>query len=357
MTDKSRETGVEALSERSLHILRTLVEQHIRDGQPVSSRSLSRASGLGLSPATVRNVMYDLEEQGYLRSPHTSAGRVPTERGYRLFVDTLLEMQSVEHIPPDELRQQLALDEEAEPKDLVESVSSFLSGFTRMAGVVTLPKRDVATLRYIEFLPLGERRVLVILVVNDHEVQNRVLHTGREYSRSELEQATNYLNETFGGCDLAEIRRRLHGDLEATRDDVNRLMDVLTEMAGQAFADEGEDRSSEFVLAGETNLMNFEELSDVEKLKALFEIFSRKRDLYDLLERCVRADGLQIYIGRESGHEVLDDLSIVTAPYSKDGEIVGVLGVIGPTRMEYDRVISVVDVTSRLLGAALNSRA
>ena len=346
-----------ALPERARHILRVLVEQYVRDGQPVSSRSLSRASGLGLSAATVRNVMYDLEELGYLTSPHTSAGRVPTEQGYRLFVDTLLEMQSLERLAPEELREQLQLDTEAEPKDLVETVSSFLSGFTRMAGVVTLPRRDVSILRYIEFLPLGDRRVLVILVVNDHEVQNRVIHTDRDYSRSELEQASNYFNRAFAGRDLGAIRQNIAAELEATRRDVNRLMDVLVDMAGKAFSEGNEEaRSSDFVLAGETNLMNFEELSDVEKLKALFETFNRKRDLYDLLERSVDADGLQIYIGRESGHEVLDDLSIVTAPYGSRGEVVGVLGVIGPTRMEYDRVMAVVDVTARLLGSALNSR-
>ena len=353
----TRGTGPNQLPERTQHILRTLVELYIREGQPVSSRHLSRVSGLGLSAATVRNVMYDLEEQGYIRSPHTSAGRVPTEQGYRLFVDTLLQMRPVEQVPVEELRRQLTLESGSDSKDLVESVSSFLSGFTRMAGVVTLPRREVSTLRYMEFLPLGDRRVLVILVVNDHEVQNRVIRTERDYSRSELEQATNYLNEQFAGRDLGEIRGELQRELEATRRDVSRMMDIVADMAGQAFAaDNDTDAASDFVLAGETNLMNFEELSDVEKLKALFETFNRKRDLYELLERSVQSDGLQIFIGRESGHEVLDDLSIVTAPYSQGGEVLGVLGVIGPTRMEYERVISVVDVTSRLLGAALNGR-
>lgn len=352
----ARDGGTNRLPERTQHILRTLVELYIREGQPVSSRQLSRASGLGLSPATVRNVMYDLEEQGYIRAPHTSAGRIPTEQGYRLFVDTLLQMRPVEHVPVEELRRQLSLDADSDSKDLVESVSSFLSGFTRMAGVVTLPRRDVSTLRYMEFLPLGDRRVLVILVVNDHEVQNRVIRTERDYSRSELEQATNYLNRQFAGRDLGDIRAELQRELEATRHDVSRMMDIVADMAGQAFDSDNDDSASDFVLAGETNLMNFEELSDVEKLKALFETFNRKRDLYELLERSVQSDGLQIFIGRESGHEVLDDLSIVTAPYSQGGEVLGVLGVIGPTRMEYDRVISVVDVTSRLLGAALNSR-
>ncbi len=345
------------LNERSRHVLQVLVEQHIQDGQPVGSRSLARASGLGLSPATIRNVMCDLEEGGYIRAPHTSAGRIPTERGYRLFVDRLLGMQPGREISLSELRQQLQLDADDPPQDLVESVSSFLSGFTSMAGVVTLPRREASTLRYIEFLPLGDRRVLVILVVNDHEVQNRVIHTDRDYTRRELERATNYLNQRFGGRDLGEVRSALGGELRAVRRELDLMMDAVVDMAGRALGDaEVGTAASDFVLAGETNLMNFDELSNVDKLKALFETFNRKRDLYDLLERCSRADGLQIYIGRESGYEVLDDLSIVTAPYSQGGEVVGVLGVIGPTRMEYDRVISVVDVTSRLLGAALNSR-
>lgn len=353
----SRQRDPRQLSERTRHILHVLVEQYIRGGQPVSSRSLSRASGLGLSPATVRNIMYELEEQGYIQSPHTSAGRIPTEQGYRLFVDSLLKMEPVQRMREDELRKELALDPGAEPKNLIESVSSFLSGFTRMAGVVTLPQRGQTTLRYIEFLDLGQRRILVILVVNDHEVQNQVINVDRDYSRSELEQAANYLNHHFAGRDVSEIRHQLHQELEATRRDVDRMMDVLVDMAGKAFANEGaQTEKSDFVLAGETNLMDFEELSDVEKLKALFDAFNRKRDLYDLLSRCAHSDGVQIFIGRESGHEVLDDLSIVTAPYGRDGEVVGVLGVIGPTRMEYERVISVVDVTSKLLGAALKSQ-
>lgn len=361
MSRQPQDTGPtdNRLSERAQHVLRTLVEQYIGDGQPVSSRALSRASGLGLSPATMRNVMYDLEEQGYIRAPHTSAGRIPTEQGYRLFVNNLLQMQSVEQWSAEQFRRQIALNADEDPRELVESVSTFLSGFTRMAGVVTLPRRDVTTLRYIEFLPLGDRRVLVILVINDHEVQNRVIHTDRDYERSELEAATNYLNQQFAGRDLGNIRSNLKQELQATRQDVHRMMDVLVEMAGKAFQDSDQGDGGEeapLVLAGETNLVHFEELSDVEKLRALFDTFRRKRDLYDLLERAVGADGLQIYIGRESGYAELDELSIVTAPYHQDGEIVGVLGVIGPTRMAYEKVISVVDVTSKLLGAALNSR-
>ena len=353
-----QQDNANALNERSRHVLQVLVEQYIRQGQPVGSRHLARSSGLGLSPASIRNVMCDLEEYGYIRSPHTSAGRIPTERGYRLFVDRLLGMKpDGRQISLAELREQLRLDGSEQPQDLVESVSSFLSGFTRMAGLVTLPRREASTLRYIEFLPLGEQRILVIMVVNDHEVQNRVIHADRDYSRRELERATNYLNQRFGGHQLDAVRRSLERELRAARHELNRMMEAAVAMAGQALSPAEQDTAStDFVLAGETNLMDFDELSDVDKLKSLFETFNRKRDLYDLLERCARADGLQIYIGRESGYEVLDDLSIVTAPYSQGDEVVGVLGVIGPTRMEYDRVISVVDVTSRLLGSALNSR-
>jgi len=350
--------SVSHLSERNQQILRTLVELHIRNGQPVSSRAIARTSGLGLSPATVRNAMYELEEEGYIASPHTSAGRVPTQRGYRAFVDELLRVPPGDQVSAAELRRQLASARGGDSKDLVESVSSVLSGFTHMTGVVTLPRREVSTLRYVEFLPLEQRRVLVILVVNDHEVQNRVISTERDYSRAELERTTNYLNEQFAGRDLADIRRELRRELEATRSDVSRMMDIVADTAGQAFGEaaDGGEGTSDFVLAGETNLMNFEELSDIDKLKGLFDTFNRKRDLFELLERSVQSDGLQIFIGRESGHEVLDDLSIVTAPYSYDGEVLGVLGVIGPTRMEYERVISVVDVTSRLLGAELGER-
>lgn len=345
------------LSERNQEILRTLVELYIRRGQPVSSRAVARASSLGLSPATVRNAMFELEEQGYIASPHTSAGRIPTQRGYRAFVDELLRVRPVDQVAAEELQRQLPTDADVDSRDLVESVSSALSGFTRMAGVVTLPRRDVATLRYLEFLPLGDCRALVILVVNNHEVENRVIRTERDYSRSELEQTTNYLNAQFAGRDVGEIRAELRRELEATRRDVSRMMDIVADTAGQALEDDQTPaQAADFVLAGETNLMNFEELSDVDKLKALFDTFNRKRDLFDLLERSVQSDELQIFIGRESGHEVLDDLSIVTAPYSQGGEIVGTLGVIGPTRMQYERVISVVDVASKLLGSALSGR-
>jgi len=342
------------LSERYQDILRTLVELYIRNGQPVSSRAVARACGLGLSPATVRNAMYDLEEQGYLGSPHTSAGRVPTQRGYRAFVDELLRVRPVDQVSAEELQRQLPALGDADTRGLAESVSSVLSGFTHMAGVVTLPRRDVSTLRYVEFLPLGDRRVLCILVVNDHEVENRVIRVERDYSRSELEQTTNYLNAQFAGRDLGEIRAELRRELEATRRDVNLMMDIVADTAGRAFDDGDPQGTHDFVLAGQTNLMNFEELSDVDKLKALFDAFNRKRDLFELLERSVQSDELQIFIGRESGQEVLDDLSIVTAPYSQGGELVGTLGVIGPTRMQYDRVICVVDVASKLLGSALS---
>jgi heat-inducible transcriptional repressor len=344
------------LNDRALSILRALVEQYIRDGQPVGSRTLSRMPGIGLSPATVRNVMCDLEDMGLLASPHTSAGRMPTAMAYRLFVDTLVEIQPLDSAEVSSIRKQLAPDRSDE--SLVRSASTYLSQITSMAGVVTIPRRDSARLRQIEFLPLSDRRVLMILVTNEREVQNRVLQVDRDYGESELQQAANYINQTFGGVDLSEVRNRVRSELERARSDMDTQMQSMIEVAGRVFApdDESPDsgEQSSFVVAGETNLMSFSELSDVEKLRQLFEAFSQKRDVYHLLERSLSADGIQIFIGQESGYQVLGDCSVVTAPYKVDGEVVGALGVIGPTRMAYERVIPVVDVTSRLLGAALN---
>lgn len=345
-----------ALNERSLSILRALVEQYIRDGQPVGSRTLSRMPGIGLSPATIRNVMCDLEEMGLLVSPHTSAGRMPTPQAYRLFVDSLVEIKPLDSTEVKTIRQQLAPDRSDEA--LIKSASSYLSQITQMAGVVTIPKRDSARLRQIEFLGLSGQRVLMILVTNEQEVQNRVLQLDRDYSASELQQAANYINDSFAGIDLADIRDKVLQSLEQARNEMNSEMQRMIEVAGQVFdasqdGGEGEDQSA-FVVAGETNLMSFSELSDVDKLRQLFDAFSEKRDVYHLLERCLSADGIQIFIGQESGYQVLGDCSVVTAPYSVDGEVVGALGVIGPTRMAYERIIPVVDVTSRLLGAALN---
>lgn len=339
--------------DRSGHVLRALVAQYIRDGQPIGSRTLARASGLRLSPATIRNVMADLEELGFVAAPHTSAGRVPTAKGYRFFVDTLVKLQPLDAEEISRLQSHLVAEGGGDVKTLVETASAALSSLTHMAGVVTLPKQVHATLRQLEFLKLSGQRILAILVINDHEVQNRVLNMDRDYSESELRRAANYLNEKFVGRDLREVRARLVEELQATRESMNRLMIDVISVAEKAL--EPAPERSEFIVSGETQLMDFEELSDLEKLRQLFEAFSAQREILHLLDRSIAADGVQIFIGEESGYRILDDCSVVTAPYRVNDEIVGVLGVIGPTRMAYERVIPIVDITARLVGAALNS--
>lgn len=341
------------LNERAQHLFRVLVERHISDGQPVGSRTLSRDSGLDLSPATVRNVMADLEELGFLRSPHTSAGRVPTVRGYRFFVDSLMQVKSLSDQEIEALRRHF--EAACSTNELVQTVSSMLSGVTQLAGVVMLPRHNVHTLRHVEFLPLSDRRVLVILVLNEHEVQNRIIHIEREYSASELQQAANFLNLHCAGRDLLQVRQVLLSDLQATRETMNELMETAIAMADKVFREESTD-AEDFVLDGETNLMGFAELADMDKLRSLFEAFNRKRDILHLLDRCINARGVQIFIGEESGYEALDECSVVTAPYTVEGQVLGVLGVIGPTRMAYERIIPIVEVSARLLASALNSR-
>jgi len=339
--------------ERARHVLQILVQKYIRDGQPVGSRLLSRESGLDLSPASIRNVMADLEELGFITAPHTSAGRVPTDKGYRFFVDTLLKLEPPDERQIDQLRIELSQFAD-DPGGLVAHASNLLSGLTRLAGVVTVPKPRDETLRQVEFLPLSENRVLAILILNDHEVQNRILHLGRDFNQDELRRAANYLNEKFAGRDLGGIRRLLLEELQNTRETVNRMMHDAIEMAQLAFEQPNRPRP-EYVMAGQTNLMDFRELSDVEKLRRLFEAFSRQRDMLHILDQCVTADGVQLFIGEESGYSVLDECTVVTSPYTVDDTVVGVLGVIGPTRMAYDRVIPIVDVTARLLGRSLKS--
>ncbi|MDG4552230.1 MAG: heat-inducible transcriptional repressor HrcA [Candidatus Contendobacter sp.] len=350
---ESTGAGRSTLNERTQHLLRALVERYIRNGQPVGSRTLARDAGLDLSPATIRNVMADLEELGYLRAPHTSAGRVPTARGYRFFIDTLLHLKPLEDREVETLRRRI--DQPVrDGAELARSVSDLLSGATHLVGVVMLPRRKTLTLRQVEFLPLAENRVLVILVLNTQEVQNRVIQTQRPYGAMELQQAANYLNQQFTGQDIHQVRESLLRDLRETRDSLDRLMQTVVEMAEQTFEPESNDQ--DYVVAGQTQLMRYADLSDLDKLRQLFEAFNHKRDLLHLFDQCLRADGVQIFIGEESGFEALEGCSVVTAPYSVEGRVLGVLGVIGPTRMAYDRVIPVVDVTARLLAAALNNQ-
>ncbi|MFZ1827695.1 MAG: heat-inducible transcriptional repressor HrcA [Candidatus Competibacteraceae bacterium] len=342
-----------ALSERTQHLLKVLVERYIRDGTPVGSRALARDAGLELSPATIRNVMADLEELGYLRAPHTSAGRVPTARGYRLFIDALLRVKPLDQQEVETLRRRI--DQPAQSGvELARSVSDLLSGVTQLAGVVMLPRHNVVTLRHVEFLPLSDKRVLVILVLNAQEVQNRIIQTQRPYNAVELQQAANYLNAQFAGQDIQQVRGALLGELREVRDSLDQLMQTVMEMAEQTF-DAGPN-SEDYVVAGQTHLMQCADLSDLDKLRQLFEAFNHKRDLLHLFDQCLHAEGVQIFVGEESGFDVLGGCSVVTAPYSVEGRVLGVLGVIGPTRMAYDRVIPVVDVTARLLAAALNAR-
>ena len=346
------------LTERAQHLLRVLVESYIREGQPVGSRSLSRDSGLNLSAATVRNVMADLEEYGFVTSPHTSAGRVPTDKGYRFFVDTLLRQRQR---PDDahmlnELNQRLEQEADRDPKALVAVASQMLSSLTHLAGVVTIPRQPHQSLSQIEFLPLSESRVLAVMVINGRDVQNRIVHLERYYSAEELRRAANFLNQQFGGKELAQIRLDIVEELTQAGESLNQLMRDAIRVAQQAVGESNQQGEPEYVIAGETNLMEFAELSNVEKLRRLFDAFTSKRDILHLLDQSLGAEGVQIFIGQESGYQILDNCSLVTAPYALDNETVGVLGVIGPTRMAYDRVIPIVDVTARLLGSALNSR-
>lgn len=350
LTINTRQAPVEVqVSERALHFLKTLIERYIRDGQPVGSRTLARDAGLDLSPATVRNVMADLEELGLIASPHTSAGRVPTVAGYRLFVDSLLTVR-----PPSEedlalLRDQF--DARLDPKALIERASNLLSGLTHLAGVVMLPRHERHAFHHIELLPLSDSRVLVILVTREGEVHNRIITTERPFSAVQLEQTANYLNRMFTGQDLKEVRRRLVEDLQDTHAHMDQMMRRALALA-QDVMESAEDQDDCYI-AGQTNLMEFDELASLDRLKQLFDAFTQKREILHILDRCIAAEGIQIFIGEESGYSLLGDCSLVTTPYRVDDQVVGVLGVIGPTRMDYQRVIPIVDVTARLLSAAL----
>ena len=349
----SPETNSSQLSERSLHLFKSLVEHFIQDGAPVGSRTLSKDLSLNLSPATIRNVMADLEDFGLLDSPHTSAGRVPTAKGYRLFVDSLLRVNDLNSIEVEKIAKEL--DPGNDFKSLMQRTSSMLSDITQLAGVVMLPRTEQSKLQHIEFVVLSGNRVLVILVVNDREVQNRIINTSRTYSASELQEASNYLNDIFAGKDLTYVRANILDELEKTKEQLSQSMQTAMEMAQLAFDyEKSKVNSDELFFSGETNLMDIAELCEVDKLKKLFNTFNQKRDILHLLEQAISADGIQIFIGEESGHDVLDNCSVVTSPYEVDGKILGVLGVIGPTRMHYERIIPIVDITAKMLGSALN---
>jgi heat-inducible transcriptional repressor len=336
------------LDKRAQILLKTLVERYIAEGQPVGSRTLSKHSGLDLSPATIRNVMSDLEELGFIASPHTSAGRIPTPLGYRFFVDTLLVTKPLPSGEIHRLEDQLHPDN---PQRLVQAASSLLSQLTHFAGVVMTPRRRAVAFRHIEFLRLSEKRVLLIVVAPEGDVQNRILLTDRDYSQSELLEAGNYINQNYAGQSFEQVRQRLREELREIRQDMIHLMTTALEAGSKALNEENDP----YVISGERNLLEVSELSqDMKRLRQLFELFERKTSLLHILDVSLRGQGVQIFIGGESGVNTPDDVTVVAAPYSVGGQVVGTVGVIGPTRMAYDRVVPIVDVTAKLLSSALS---
>lgn len=338
------------ISERARILLKTLVERHIRDGQPVGSRTLLEEAGLPVSAATIRNVMSDLEDKGYLHSPHTSAGRVPTALGYRLFVDTLLQVRPLDDEALARMRAELNPDKSA--SDLVQTASALLSSITAQAGLVTVPRQEAHQLRQVEFLPLSGDRVLVILVINEREVQNRIIHTQRPFTEVQLREAASMVNQRFAGQPLRLVKERILREMEEARSRIDSYLQASLDLASQALDPVRED--DDCVVVGESRLLDYATPEEMLQLRGLFETFEKKKDLLHLLERCSRAQGIQIFIGEEAGYKVFGNYSVITAPYNDGDRILGVLGVIGPQRMAYERVIPIVDVTARMLSSALS---
>jgi heat-inducible transcriptional repressor len=340
------------LDDRAKILLKALVERYIADGQPVGSRTLSRASGLELSAATIRNVMADLEDLGLIVSPHTSAGRVPTARGYRLFVDTMLTARPLSLDGLADLadaRDQLQPDQ---PQRVISNAAQMLSSLSQFVGVVTAP-RKATVFRHIEFLRLGEKRLLVILVSPDGDVQNRVIFTAQDYTPSQLLEASNFLTEHYSGLTIEEMRERLKGEVDRLRTEIGSLMQAAVQAGSEVAADAQEN----VVVSGERNLLTVQDFSsDMGSLRRMFDLFEQKTQLMRLLDGSSRAEGVNIYIGGESQVVPFEELSVVSAPYQIDGRVVGTLGVIGPTRMAYDRMIEIVDITSRLVSNALSQK-
>jgi heat-inducible transcriptional repressor len=336
------------LERRAQVLLKTLIERYIAEGQPIGSRTLSRYSGLDLSPATIRNVMSDLEELGLIASPHTSAGRVPTPMGYRFFVDSLLVVKQLESEEVHQLEGQLHPDN---PQRVIQSASQLLSQLSSFAGVVMTPRRRMQSFRQIEFLRLSEKRILLIVVTADGDVQNRILITERDYAPSELIATANYINQNYSGHSFEEIHQRLHEELKEIRQDMISLMSTALEASSKAVTEGNET----YVISGERNLLAAQDLTqNMGRMRQLFDMFEQKTSLVQILDLSLRGEGVQIFIGGESGVSAPDEVSVVTSPYKVDGEVVGTVGVIGPTRMAYDRVVPIVDITAKLLSSALS---
>ena len=342
------------LDARARHLLRTLIAEHVQEGEPIGSRTLAKRSGLDVSPATIRNILADLEDIGLVAAPHASAGRVPTAQGYRVFVDSLLQVPTpLPEAELQDLRSRMPVG--GGTQALLSNASEMLSAMSHFVGVVTVPQRAAFAFRMIDFVPLDGQRVLVILVFTDNEVQNRIINTRRAYTPAELEQTANYLTQNFAGRPLAEIRTVLLHELRDTRSEMERVLSAAIEISEQALqAPASNEYAEDMLLSGQTRLMGLQDMSDMERLRELFEAFARKREILGLLERCSRAPGVRVFIGEESGLAPLDACTLITAPYARAGQVLGVLGVIGPTRMAYERVIPIVQATADLLGEALN---
>lgn len=339
------------LDERAQVLLRELINSYTRDAQPVGSKNLAELSGLDVSSATIRNIMAKLEDMGLVNSPHTSAGRIPTEAGYRFFIDSLLEVDNLETASQRVISDTFSADKTS--SDLIHSATDILSRITHLAGIVSMTHTAPAEVRHIEFMKLSDRRVLVILVINKDDVHNKVIHVERDYSDLELQQAAQTLSRYLIGRSFESARKKLLVELSELRTDVNSILEPVLEAMEEVCSMSAHD---DLLTSGETNLLQYAELSDINKLRSLFKVFNEKTDLLKLLDGCTSAEGVEIFIGSESGYSVLSDCSVVGAPYEIKGEIVGVLGVIGPTRIAYEQVIPIVDVTARLLTSALNTQ-
>lgn len=337
--------------ERTGQLMKVLVETYISDGLPVGSKALLEHSGLKVSSATIRNIMSDLEKMGLIHAPHTSAGRVPTIKGYRIFVDSLLSMRQPDQLLLNELISNIKDNDEQ--NKILENVSETLSDMTKMAGLVVLPKKELIALTQIEFIPLSNNKILAVLVQSDNEIQNRIIQLEHNYSAAELQQMSNYLNSLLIGKSIREVCQTLLQKMDNTRQKMDNMMRSAIHMASYAFA-ENDTTHDDFMISGETNLMQYDDIANMDKMRQLFEAFHEKQHILNLLNHVGDADGVQLFIGDESAYEPLDSCSVVAAPYQIEGQTMGVLGVIGPTRMAYDKVIPIVDLTAKLLTSALN---
>tara|TARA_B100000035_G_scaffold164080_1_gene139822 strand:+ start:1749 stop:2792 length:1044 start_codon:yes stop_codon:yes gene_type:complete len=341
-----------SLNTRQELLLKALVESFISDGQPVGSSKLSKTSDLGVSSATIRNVFVDLEDLGYIYSPHKSAGRVPTELAYRMFVDKMIKVQPVNNDLIKKLKPNLS--QNIERKNIVKNTNDILSNITGLTGLISLPTQKNMQLKQIDFLNLSDNKILAILINKNNDVENKIINLEKNYSASELQEAANHLNKIISGQSVHRIRKILLNELDDMRKDMNSIMSSAITFGKKLFLDNDDtNKDDDLLVSGQTRLMNCKELSDIEKLKTLFEAFNEKNNILHLLDKSIASDGVKIFIGAESGYNVLDDCSVVSAPYKFDNDVVGVLGVIGPKRMAYDRVIPIVDITAKLLTDAL----